>query len=176
MTERPAAGHGLNKFTAPFAKRPKVESGQSTWFKYIKIVHLVFCESFNGRHGRYSDRFLQEKRGDWSLALLNILKIFHSQFVTKWRHRYLPKTYLWLSAVLLEMSLSQKSRKLALKPCRTSLSSEKLTMKEFCSTSASLVKLPTLANQNWRKNWQERLANKKSLYIFLKKSDVTEHD
>ena len=103
MTERPAAGHGLNKFTAPFAKRPKVESGQSSWFKYIKIVHLVLCESFNGRHGRYSDWFLLEKRGDRSLALLNILKIFHSQLVTKWRHRYLPKTYLWLSAVLLEI-------------------------------------------------------------------------
>ena len=103
MTERPPAGHGLNKFTAPFAKRPKVEGGQSSWLKYIKIVHLVFCESFNGRHGRYSERFLLEKRGDRSLALLNILKIFHSQLVTKWRHRYLPKTYLWLSAVLLEI-------------------------------------------------------------------------
>ena len=148
MTKRPAAGHGLNKFTAPFAKRPKVESGQSSWFKYIKIVHLVFCESFNGLHDGYSDRFLLEKRGDRSLALLNILKIFHSQLVTKLRHRYLPKTYLWLSAVLLEMSLPQKSRKFAFKPCRTWLLSEKLTMKEFFSTSASLVKLPTLANQN----------------------------
>ena len=36
--------------------------------KYIKIVHLVFCESFNGRHNKYSDRFHLEKRGD----MLNI--------------------------------------------------------------------------------------------------------
>ena len=46
--------------------------------KYIKIAHLVFCESFNGRHNRYSDRFLLEKRGDRSLTLHDILKIFHS--------------------------------------------------------------------------------------------------
>ena len=114
----PAAGHGLNKFAAPLTERPKVEGGQSSWPKYIKMVHLVFCESFNGRYNRYSDRFLLEKRSDPLLALLDILKIFHSQMVTRWRHRYLPKTYLWLSAVFLEMSLSQKSRKLALKPCR----------------------------------------------------------
>ena len=139
MTKRPAARHGLNKFAAPFPKRPKVEGGQSSWPKYIKIVHLVFSESFNGRYNRYSDRFLREKRGDRSLALLDILKIFHSQLVTKWRHRYLPKTYLLLSAVLFEMSLSQKSRKLALKPCLTSLLPEKLAMKDFCSPSGLLV-------------------------------------
>ena len=39
----------LNSLTAPFAKRPKVLGGQSSWHKYIKIVHLVFCESFNDR-------------------------------------------------------------------------------------------------------------------------------
>ena len=87
MTQRPAAGHVFNSFATPFAKRPKVKGRQSFWPKYIKIVHLVFCESFNGRH---SDRFLL-KRGDRSLALLDILKIFHSQLVTKWRHRYLRK-------------------------------------------------------------------------------------
>ena len=139
MTRRPAARHGLNKFAAPFPKRPKVEGRQSSWPKYSKIVHLVVSESFNGRYNRYSDRFLREKRGDRSLALLDILKIFHSQLVTKWRHRYLPKTYLLLSAVLFEMSLSQKSRKLALKPCLTSLLPEKLTMKDFCSPSGLLV-------------------------------------
>ena len=106
-------------------------------------VNLQFSVRFqiniNGRHNRHSDRFLLKKRGDRSLALLDILKIFHSQLVTKWRHRYLPKTYLWLSAVLLEMSLSQKSCKLALKPSRTSLLSEKLTLKDVCSPSGSLL-------------------------------------
>ena len=53
-----------------FAKRPKVKGGQSSWSKYFKIVHLVFCESFN----KYSDRFHLQKRGDRSLALLDILK------------------------------------------------------------------------------------------------------
>ena len=47
-----------------FAKRPKVEGGQSSWPKYIKTVHLVFCESFNGRRNKYRGRFLLEKRGD----------------------------------------------------------------------------------------------------------------
>ena len=37
----------------------------------------------------YNDRFLPEKRGDRSLMLFDILKIFHSQLVTKRRHRYL---------------------------------------------------------------------------------------
>ena len=37
-------------------------------------------------------------------------------------------------------------------------------------------KLPTLANQNWKKNQQNWLINKKSLDIFLQESDVTEHD
>ena len=122
MTKRPAAGHGLNSFEAPFAKRPKVEGalGPST----LRSVHLVF----RGRHNRYSDRFLLEKRGDQSLALLNISKIFYSQLVTKRRHRYLRKTYQWLSAIVLEMSPSQKSRKLSLKPRRRSLLSEKLTI------------------------------------------------
>ena len=87
-------------------------------------MHLVF----RGRHNRYSDRFLLEKRGDQSLALLNISKIFYSQLVTKRRHRYLRKTYQWLSAIVLEMSPSQKSRKLSLKPRRRSLLSEKLTI------------------------------------------------
>ena len=65
------------------------------------------------------------------------------------------------------------------KPCRRSLLSEKLTMKAFCSPSCSLVherKLPAVANQNSRKNRQKGLTDKKSLYIFLQKSDVTEHD
>ena len=92
------------------------------------IVHLVFCESFSGRHNRYSDRFLLEKRGDRSLALHDISKIFYSQLVTKRRHRYLRKTYLWLFAILLKMSPSQKSRKVSLKPRRRSLLSEKLTI------------------------------------------------
>ena len=47
-----------------FAKRPKVEGGQSSWPKYIKTVHLVFCESFNGRRNKYRGRFHLEKRGD----------------------------------------------------------------------------------------------------------------
>ena len=128
MTKRPAAGHGLNCFAAPFAKRAKVEGRQPSWPKSIKIVHLVFCESFNGWCNRYSDRFLLEKRGDRSLALLDISKIFYSQLVTKRRHRYLRKTYLWLSAILLKMSPSQKSRKLSLKPRSRSLLSEKLTI------------------------------------------------
>ena len=67
--------------TALFAKRPKVEDGQSSWPKYIKKVHLVFYESFNGRHNKYSDRFLLERRGDRSLVLLDIIKIFHRQLV-----------------------------------------------------------------------------------------------
>ena len=52
-------------------------------------------------------------------------------------------------------------------------------MKAFCSPSCSLVherKLPAVANQNSRKNRQKRLTDKKSLYIFLQKSDVTEHE
>ena len=56
MTKRPAAGHGLDKFAAPFAKRPKVEGEQSSWPKYIKTVHLVFSESFNGRQERLTNK------------------------------------------------------------------------------------------------------------------------
>ena len=112
----------------------------------IKIVHLVSCESFNGRHNKYSDHFLLEERGDRSLALLDILKIFYSQLVTKRRHRYLRETYLWLSAVLLEMSPSQMSRKLALKPRLKSLLSEKLTVKAFCSLACSAGVLLVRAN------------------------------
>ena len=37
-------------------------------------------------------------------------------------------------------------------------------------------KSPTLASQSWQKNRQKGLANKKSVDIFLQKSDVTEHD
>ena len=81
---------------------------------------MAQVESFNGLHKKKGDRFLQEKRGDRSPTQLDILNIFHSQLVTKRRHCYLRKTYLWLSAVLLEMSLSQKSRKLAIKPRRRS--------------------------------------------------------
>ena len=77
------------------------------------------------------------------------------------------------------MSPSQKSRKLSLKPRRRSLLSEKLTIVD--QVVQRLVckfekKIPTLANQNWRKNRQKGLTNKRSLYIFLQKSDVTEHD
>ena len=42
----------FNSFVAWFARRPKVEGGQSSWPKYIKIVHLVFWESFNERHNK----------------------------------------------------------------------------------------------------------------------------
>ena len=70
------------------------------------IGNLVFFESFNWRHNKYSDRFLLEERGDRSRALLDILWIFRSQLVTGRRHRYLRKTYLLLSADLFEMSLS----------------------------------------------------------------------
>ena len=68
---------------------------------YIKIVHLVFCDSFNGWRNKYRGRFHLETRGD----ILNIgyIKDFQSQLVTKRRHRYLLKTYLWLSAVPLEI-------------------------------------------------------------------------
>ena len=104
----------------------------------FNLVHLVSCESFNGRHNKGSDRFLQERRGDRSLALLDIIKIFHRQLVTEQRHRYLRKRYLLLSAVLLEMSLSQKSRKLALKPHCKSLLSEKLTVKTFIISFVSM--------------------------------------
>ena len=82
--------------------------------------------------------FLLKKRDVRSLALLNILKIFHSQLVTKPSHHYLRKTYLWLFDVLLEMSLSQKWHKLALKPRRRSLLFERLTLNAFCSPSGSL--------------------------------------
>ena len=141
MTKRPAAGHSLslNSFAAPFVKRSKAEGGQSSWPKYIEIVHLVGCESFNGRHNRYSDRFSPKENGDRSLALLNILKIFHSQLVKKPSYHYLRKTYLWLFDVLFEMSLSQKSHKLALKPRHRSLLFERLTMNAFCSPFGSLV-------------------------------------
>ena len=61
----------------------------------IKIVKLVFCESFNWRHKNYSDRFLLEERGDRSLALLGVSKILRSQLVTKRRYRYLRKTHQW---------------------------------------------------------------------------------
>ena len=37
-------------------------------------------------------------------------------------------------------------------------------------------KLLTLDNQNSQKNRQKGLTNKKRLYIFLQKSDVTEND
>ena len=94
----------FNSFAAPFARRPKVEGGKSSQPKYIKSVHLVFCESFNKRHNKYGDRFLLEKGGDRSLALLDTLKIFYSQLVTKRRHRYLRKTNLELFAVLLLLS------------------------------------------------------------------------
>ena len=85
----------INSFAAPLAKSPKVEGGQSSWPKYIKIVKLVFCESFNWRHKNYSDRFLLEERGDRSLALLGVSKILRSQLVTKRRYRYLRKTHQW---------------------------------------------------------------------------------
>ena len=49
--------------------------------------------------------FFKRKGGDRSLALLDIRKILRSGLVTKRRHLYLRKTYLRLSAVLLEMSL-----------------------------------------------------------------------
>ena len=94
----------FNSLAAPFARRPKVEGGKSSQPKYIKSVHLVFCESFNKRHNKYSDRFLLEKGGDRSLALLDTSKIFYSQLVTKRRHRYLRKTNLELFAVLLLLS------------------------------------------------------------------------
>ena len=114
------------------------------WPKSIKIVHLVFYESFNRWQNKYSDRFLlekrrEEKRRNGSLVLFDIFEIFHSQLITKWRHCYLQKTYLWLSAVLLEMSLSQKLHKITSKPCHRSLLSEKVTMKAFCSPSCWLV-------------------------------------
>ena len=73
--------------------------------------------------------------------------------------------------------VSQKSRNLALEPRRRSLSSAKLTMKAFWSSSGSFFrfenKLPTLADQNWQKNRQKGLTNKSSLYIFLQNSDDT---
>ena len=37
----------LFSFAAPFAQRPKVEDGQSSRPKYIKIMHLVFCEAID---------------------------------------------------------------------------------------------------------------------------------
>ena len=168
------------------------------------MVHLVFCESFDRRHKKCGDRFLLEKRGDRSPALLDTLKIFHSQLVMKLRHRYLRKTYLWLSAVLLEMSLSQKSRKLAIKPRRRSPLSKNLKVdslreavrypgknlrgkgtatrrlkgKHFVPQLVRYYenKLTTLANQNWGKNQQSWLTNKKSLSNFLQEGDVKGHD
>ena len=82
----------FHSFVAPFAERPKVEGGQFSWPKYIKTVHLVFCESVNGRHNKYSDQ---------SLAMLDFTKIFHGELVTKRRYRFDRNTYLWLSAILL---------------------------------------------------------------------------
>ena len=78
-------------FAAPFAKRPSVEGRKSSWPKSTEIMHLVFHESLNGRHNKYGERLLPENSGDRSLARLDILKIFHSQLVTKRRHRYLRK-------------------------------------------------------------------------------------
>ena len=77
----------FHSFVALFVERPKVEGGQFSWPKYIKTVHLVFCESFNGRHNKYSDR---------SLAMLDFTKT-----LTKRRYRFDRNTYLWLSAILL---------------------------------------------------------------------------
>ena len=135
------------------------------------MVHLVFYQSFNGRHNKDRDQFLREKRSDQSLARLVIWKIFHSQLVTKWRLLYLQKTYLWLSDVLFEISLSHNSHKFALKPRRRSLLSEKLTMKHSVHHLVRLYerKLPTVANQNSRKNRKKGSTNKKLFYIFLQK-------
>ena len=73
------------------------------------------------------------------------------------------------------MSLFQKSRKLALKPRRRSLLSEKSAMKAFRSPVRQCEnKLLNLANQNSRKNRQNDSTNKK--VTTLQKSDVTEHD
>ena len=89
--------------------------------------------------------------------------------VTKRRQCYLRKTYLWLSAVLLEMSISQKSRKFALK-LRRLLFSEKLTIYAFCSLVRYYEnKLPNLANQNWRKNRQKGVYRKKALHFIAKR-------
>ena len=112
-------------FAAPFAKRPKVVVRQSSWPKST----WPSKSALTGGTTNIVNSFCSEKRGDRFLARLDILEIFHSQLVTRRRRRYLRKTYLWLSTVLLQMSLSQRLRKLALKPRRKTLLSVKLTMK-----------------------------------------------
>ena len=110
-------------FAAPFAKRPKVVVRQSSWPKST----WPSKSALTGGTTNIVNSFCSEKRGDRFLARLDILEI--SQLVTRRRRRYLRKTYLWLSTVLLQMSLSQRLRKLALKPRRKTLLSVKLTMK-----------------------------------------------
>ena len=112
-------------FAAPFPKRPKVVVRQSSWPKST----WPSKSALTGGTTNIVNSFCSEKRGDRFLARLDILEIFHSQLVTRRRRRYLRKTYLWLSTVLLQMSLSQRLRKLAFKPRRKSLLSVKLTMK-----------------------------------------------
>ena len=86
----------FNSFAAKYAKRPRIEGEQSSWPKHIKIVHLVFWESFNVWYKKYSDRFLLKKRDDRSLALLDIFKIFiarNGDIFTFEKHIYLIFSY-----------------------------------------------------------------------------------
>ena len=49
-------------------------------------------------------------------------------------------------------------------------------MQAFVHHPVRKSELPTLDNQNSQKNRQKGLTNKKRLYIFLQKNDVTEND
>ena len=101
----------------------------------------------------YNDRFLPEKRGDRSLMLFDILKNFHSK---------LNET---------KTSLPLKNTCLAFY-CSPWIVSIPKVVQTCLKTFSQVLRAATLANQNWRKSRQKGLTNKKSIYIFLQKSNV----